>query len=256
MTVLPRKVEIVGSGISDVSMRATIDLVLNPPDGGLSVAVCNVHSVMASRRNPRLHDAIAQAGVATPDGMPLVWALNALEPGSHQRVDGYRLFHETIKAGIGRSTRHFLYGSTSDTLDELSGVLRTEYPGIEIAGILSPPFRTQTADEGLTDLAVIRASNSDVVWVGLGMPKQEIWMNTAKSALPGISLVGVGAVFDWVAGNVPKAPDWMQRSGLEWLYRLAKEPRRLWRRYAWNNPAYLVLLTIQVLRGRRSRARS
>ncbi len=256
MTVLPPKVDVVGTGVSDVSVPTAVGWILSPPDGGLDMAVCNVHTVMTARRDPVLSDAIARADIATPDGMPLVWALNALQAGSHERVDGYRLFRETIRAGIDQSKRHFFFGSTEETLEALTETVRSLYPDVQIAGSLAPPFRSQTPDETLADLAAIRASDPDIVWVGLGMPKQELWMRTVRSSLPGVTLVGVGAVFDWVAGHVTKAPEWMQRSGLEWLYRLFKEPRRLWRRYAWNNPAFLVLLATQILWERWSRARS
>lgn len=256
MMAIPPKVDIIGTGISDVTVRVAVGLVLEPPGDGLSVAVCNVHTIMTARRESEVHDAVVRADLATPDGMPVVWALDALQPGTHERVDGYRLFDATMTSGLEASTRHFFYGSTVSTLAMLVETARRQYPGVMIVGSLSPPFRPQTSGEIDDDLGAIRACRPDIVWVGLGMPKQEIWMQTAKPALPGVAIVGVGAVFDWVAGSVPKAPEWMQRCGLEWLYRLGREPRRLWRRYAWNNPAYLVLLAAQIARERWSRARS
>ncbi|MCB1247003.1 MAG: WecB/TagA/CpsF family glycosyltransferase, partial [Acidimicrobiia bacterium] len=134
-----------------------------------------------------------------------------------------------------------------DTIETLKTQIALFAPGATIVGHIAPPFRPLTAEEHAEDIATIRGSGADVVWVGLGMPKQELWMGANHDALPGVALVGVGAAFDFLAGTVKQAPGWMQRSGLEWVYRLIQEPRRLWRRYIWNNPAYVVLLTIQVL---------
>jgi len=251
------KVVVAGTGISTTTCDRVAQTLLDPPAAGAMVAVCNVHSVMSARRDPGLRAALAGADLATPDGMPLVWALRAMGMPGQERVDGRHIFDATIRAGLERGTRHFLYGSTPETLGAISGNLRRQYPGIKIAGTHSPPFRPLTAGEVDADLARIRDSGAQVVWVGLGMPKQELWMHEMHPQLPGVSMAGIGAVFDWVAGNATEAPDWMQRVGLEWLYRLSQDPRRLWRRYIWNNPAYLVLLGVQVGRrriGRRLRA--
>ena len=130
-----------------------------------------------------------------------------------------------------------------DCVEEISGLTRSkEAGGVAVAGTHAPPFRTLTDSEFRSELARIQAAAPDVVSIGIRMPKQEMWMARAGGALPGVSLVGVGAVFDWVAGNVRRAPAWMQRSGLEWLDRIYSEPRRLWRRYLWNSPAYLGLV--------------
>jgi N-acetylglucosaminyldiphosphoundecaprenol N-acetyl-beta-D-mannosaminyltransferase len=125
--------------------------------------------------------------------------------------------------------------------------LRARYPEVNITGMYSPPYGPIDEEELDKVLAEIRDSRTKVVWVGLGVPKQEVWIHQVRDRLPGVSLVGVGAVYDWVAGNVSVAPEWMQNAGLEWFYRLMKEPRRLWRRYIYNNPAYLVLLAGQVV---------
>lgn len=247
---LPPRVDVVGTGISVAAVDETVELILHPGEDGLSVAVCNVHSVMSARRDSSLRVALSEADLATADGMPLVWAMRALGEPEQERVDGYALFAATIAAGLDRGTRHFFYGSTEETLEGLTGRLGEDYPGIEIVGTLSPPFGSLPADEMDTHLQAIRDSGAEVVWVGLGMPRQERWIALASPQLPRRSLVGIGAVFDWVAGNQPKAPEWMQRAGLEWLYRLVHDPRRLWKRYVWNNPAYLLLLGLQVARAR------
>ena len=144
--------------------------------------------------------------------------------------------------------KHYLYGSTAETLEALQVELGEIAPQSEIVGAFSPPFREMTSEESDAAMGAIRDSGADVVWVGLGMPKQELWMHRMRPELPGIALLGVGAAFDFLAGTKKQAPAWMQKAGLEWLFRLVQEPRRLWRRYVWNNPAYVVLLTVQVIR--------
>jgi N-acetylglucosaminyldiphosphoundecaprenol N-acetyl-beta-D-mannosaminyltransferase len=258
LTGPPPKVNIVGTGVSAVTVAEASHLVLNPPEQGLVVAVANVHSVMSARRSEELARTLRRADLVTPDGMPLVWAQRALGIKATERVDGLRLFTSTVEAGLSAGTRHYFYGSSPETLQLIEARLRAASPGLQIAGMASPPFRELSPEEQAAYVAAIRESGPNVVWVGLGMPKQELWMDAVHDSLPGIALVGVGAVFDWVAGTVRKAPQWMQKSGLEWLFRFGQEPGRLWRRYAWNNPAFLALLSVQVLRhrmGNRSLAR-
>lgn len=244
---LAERLPVVGTGVSILTLEDTVQRILTPPREGAFVAVANVHSLMTARSNPQLAAALTEADIVTPDGMPLVWALRGLGRREQERVHGMALAAATMEAGIDGGVRHFFYGSSPQTLDALRTNLGHAYPNIQIAGTHSPPFRPLTDEETKDDARRILESGATIVWVGLGAPKQELWMHRMRPLLPGISLVGVGAVFDWFAGNVAKAPDWMQRSGLEWLYRLSREPRRLWRRYAYNNPAYLVLLGRQLL---------
>ena len=250
MTLLPPRVDILGTGVSALTLGEASHLLLNAPKEGLVVAVGNVHTVMSARRSVELAQALSRADVVTADGMPLVWAQRGLGIEAPDRVDGLRLFTSTIEAGLPRGARHCFYGSSPENLELMEARLRQSYPDLQIAGMLSPPFRPLSPQEESADVETIRASEPDVVWVGLGMPKQELWMDRVRSGLPGVALVGVGAVFEWISGTVRKAPSWMQSAGLEWLFRLAQEPRRLWRRYAWNNPAFLVLCSAQVLRHR------
>jgi N-acetylglucosaminyldiphosphoundecaprenol N-acetyl-beta-D-mannosaminyltransferase len=254
VTSLPPKVDVLGTGISATTVDETAELILDPPADGLRVAICAVHGVMAARRDPALRAALASVDIATTDGVPLVWALRLSGVPDQQRVYGNTVFRETIERGLKHDTSHFFYGSTPETLHDVVANLTSDHPSLRIAGFHSPPFRTLTDDEIVDDIDAIAQATPDVVWVGLGMPKQELWMAQAGNQLPGISIVGVGAVFDWVAGNVKQAPEWMQGAGLEWLYRIYREPRRLWRRYLWNNPAYLALLAQQVARQRVQRS--
>lgn len=245
---LPARYEVVGTPISRTDYDEVIDLLRKPPtDRALVVAVCNVHSVMSARRDPLLSSALRGADIATPDGMPLVWSLRSKGYSDQSRVYGPEIMERTLTGAGG--TRHFLYGSRPETLRSLSerarGLLA---PGSSIVGEISPPFRQLTTDELDDHCAQIRASAADVVWVGLGMPRQELWMADVAAQLPGMALVGVGAAFDFLAGTVPQAPAWMRDSGLEWLYRLSREPTRLWRRYALTIPGFLLLSAGELIR--------
>ena len=245
---IPHRIDVLGTGISATTVDETVDLILNPPARGLRVAVCSVHGVMAARHDPQLRSALASADIATTDGVPLAWALRLNGVPDQQRVYGHTVFLTTLERGLSQNASHYFYGSTEETIGKLLANVQSDHPSLNVAGWTSPPFRALTDEEFAADVQRIADASPDIVWVGLGLPKQEVWMARAGPELPELSLVGVGAVFDWVAGNVTQAPGWMQRSGLEWLYRLSREPRRLWRRYLWNIPAYLVLLAVQVVR--------
>ena len=251
---LPYRAPVVGTGISVTSYDQVLELLdFRPPDRALVVAVCNVHSVMSARKSAELSTALPGADITTPDGVPLVWALRSLGHQNQQRVYGPELMRRALQQGVDSGWAHYLYGSTPDTLDRLESAIRSLTPEPLLVGRHSPPFRELTDEEISEDAGRIRESGANVVWVGLGMPKQELWMHRVREFLPGVTLVGVGAAFDLIAGTVSQAPPWMQRAGLEWLYRLFQEPRRLWRRYAWNNPAFLATWgreTIQRLIGR------
>jgi len=247
MKTFPEKVDVVGAGISAASLSEVVDHILDPPEGGLVVAISNVHAVMTARREPEFAAALAGADIATTDGMPLAWALRGMGVKGQERVDGFKVHLAAIEAGLADQVGHYFYGSTPKTLDKMEVKLRLRYDQINITGMYSPPFGPIDDEELEKVLTEIRDSGTRVVWVGLGVPKQEIWMQQVRDRLPGVSVVGIGAVFDVVAGNTKNAPEWMQRAGLHWLYRLISEPRRLWRRYIFNNPAYLVLLGKQLL---------
>jgi N-acetylglucosaminyldiphosphoundecaprenol N-acetyl-beta-D-mannosaminyltransferase len=223
-----------------------------PRDEAMVIAACNVHSVMSARRDPALAEALRSADIATPDGVPLVWTLRRTARPDQQRVYGPDLMRLALIDEVGRGWKHYLYGSTPETLARLVRSIEEFAPNAVIVGAHSPPFRALTAEDDQADAERIRSSGADIVWVGLGMPKQELWMHRMAGSLPGMALAGVGAAFDFLAGVVDEAPQWMQRAGLEWLYRLGKEPRRLWRRYVWNNPAFVFLVLKQLAAQRRT----
>lgn len=235
-------VDLFGTPVASCSVGGVAGLIRDPGPSGRVIAIGNVHSVMSARRDADLAGALRAAEVVTPDGMPLVWAMRVSGDRSVERVTGLDVMTTTIRQGIDDGVGHFFYGSTPRVLDALVGRLKEEFPGIRISGTISPPFRRLTHRELSDHIRQIRESGASVVWVGLGMPKQELWMHDVHPELPGMSLVGVGAAFDWFAGNKKRAPVWMQTAGLEWLFRLSMEPRRLWRRYALNNPHFMLLL--------------
>lgn len=215
------------------------------------VTVTGVHGVMESQRDPALRDIHNAAGMVTPDGMPLVWLGKADGHRHITRVYGPDLMLEVFRRAAAAGHKHFLYGATDDTLARLRAALEARFPGTRIVGTFSPPFRELTADEENDIVAMINASGADLVWVGLSTPKQERWMARYRDRLEAPVLLGVGAAFDFHAGLKKQAPAALQRAGLEWLYRLCQEPRRLGRRYLANNPAFIALILRERLLRRR-----
>ena len=246
---LPHRVALLGVPLSATSYAEVLDLLDVPPTGdrARTLAFCNVHSVMTARKDPELRRALADIDVTTTDGMPLVWALRRLGVSEQQRVYGPDLMEMALPHSVDRGWRHYFYGAAPETLEALLSRVEAMGPGIEIVGSHSPPDRTLTADEEAERLEEIRRSGATHVWVGLGMPKQELFVHRVADRLPGMSLLAVGAAFDMHAGTVSQAPDWIQDRGLEWAYRWAQEPRRLTSRYMVNNPLFLLLLGRELL---------
>jgi N-acetylglucosaminyldiphosphoundecaprenol N-acetyl-beta-D-mannosaminyltransferase len=222
-------------------------------DGRAYVTAAAVNLVMSAREEPETLAAVLGATLAVPDGQPLVWALRALGHKRATRVYGPDLMLAFCERAAREGIPMYLYGGrTPAALEQLEARLRERFPGLSIAGGYSPPFRELTAAEERQAIAAIDASGARVVWVGTGQPKQEQWMLAMRPRLQAPLLVGVGAAFDFHAGLVSQAPRWMQRSGLEWSYRLSREPRRLWRRYARYNPRFVVAFLRQWLTRSRS----
>ena len=220
------------------------------------VTAAAVNLVMSAREDPQARAAVLGATLAVPDGQPLVWALRALGHTRATRVYGPDLMARFCERAALDGTPIYLYGGrTPEALELLEARLRERFPGLSIAGGYSPPFRALTAEEELDVIAAIDASGAEVVWVGTGQPKQEKWMLAMRPRLSAPLLVGVGAAFDFHAGLVSQAPKWMQRNGLEWVYRLSREPRRLWRRYARYNPLFVAGFLRQYARHLRERGR-
>jgi N-acetylglucosaminyldiphosphoundecaprenol N-acetyl-beta-D-mannosaminyltransferase len=221
-------------------------------DGRAYVTAAAVNLLMSAREDAAAREALLGATLAVPDGQPLVWALHALGNRSATRVYGPDLMARFCARAAQLAIPMYLYGGrTPAALELLERRLRERFAGLRIVGGYSPPFRELTAAEDEQVIAAIDASGAAVVWVGTGQPKQEKWMARMRPRLAAPMLVGVGAAFDFHAGLIPQAPPWMQRSGLEWVYRLAREPRRLWRRYARYNPRFVAGFLRQYLAHRR-----
>jgi N-acetylglucosaminyldiphosphoundecaprenol N-acetyl-beta-D-mannosaminyltransferase len=213
-----------------------------------------VHAVMVSRRDSQMRDALKGAALTVPDGMPLVWAANALGESLPNRVYGPELMRRYSDRCAEKGHRVWLYGGRDQgSLAQLALNLRHNHPGIEIVGGYSPPFRPLDLAEEESLVEQINRDRPDVLWVGVGVPKQEKWMARMRDRLEVPVMCGVGAAFDFHAGRISQAPLWMQERGLEWTYRIAQEPRRLLPRYLSNNPRFLVAFARQLGRERLGR---
>ena len=203
------------------------------------VCICNVHSVVTASRDLAYGTAVERADLATPDGAPIAWMLRRLGIPGQVRINGPDLMSTYCEQAAARGEPVFFYGGTDATLARLAHVLRERHPGIRIAGSISPPFRALTPQEDADIVKTINDSGAPVLWVGLGCPKQEFWMAAHRGQVNAV-MIGVGAAFDYLAGTVPRAPQWMQDAGLEWAHRLASEPQRLWKRYLVTNTLFLL----------------
>lgn len=202
------------------------------------MCVSNVHTTVTAY-DKEFYKKIQNGGImAIPDGGPLSTVGRKRGFEDMERTTGPSYMGEILKEGVEKGYRHFFYGSTEETLKKLKKILPEQFPGIHIAGMYSPPFRTLTEEEDTNIVKEINESNADFVWVGLGAPKQEIWMSNHQGKINGF-MVGVGAAFDFYAGNIDRAPEWMQKHNLEWLYRLRQDPKRLFKRYFYTNVKFI-----------------
>lgn len=210
------------------------------------ICICNVHSVVTARQDPAFGQALEHADMATPDGMPVTWMLRHMGFPEQQRINGPDLMWRFCALAEQRGVPVFFYGNTEGTLAALRERLLLAFPQLQIAGTYSPPFRAMTAAEDDDIVLRINASDAQVVFVSLGCPKQELWMASHRGRIDAV-MVGVGAAFDYHAGTIKRAPPWMQQRGLEWLYRLGAEPRRLWKRYLVTNSLFVLGAARQLL---------
>jgi N-acetylglucosaminyldiphosphoundecaprenol N-acetyl-beta-D-mannosaminyltransferase len=238
----PPTADVLGVPLALTDYEGALDWIDETVARGRGGYVCAsaTHLVMATREDPELRAAVLGSDLVVPDGQPLVWAVNLLGYELADRVYGPDLMDRACERATRTGRRMYLYGGRShDALVQLTRNLRLRHPGLEIVGGYAPPFRELTAEEREAVEADIARSGAEVVWVGIGVPKQEKWMAEMSARLPRCVLVGVGAAFDFHGGLIPQAPAWMQRRGLEWVFRLAHEPRRLWRRYLHYNPRFV-----------------
>jgi N-acetylglucosaminyldiphosphoundecaprenol N-acetyl-beta-D-mannosaminyltransferase len=209
------------------------------------VCLADVHAVMESRWDPEFRRIHNGADLVTPDGMPLVWLCRLAGFRNADRVYGPDLLLALVEHSVERGYSHFFYGGGPGVPDALAARLASRFPGLLVAGTLSPPFRDLSEAEMEEMARTVNRTRPDIVWVGLSTPKQERWMRRQLGRMEAPVMIGIGAAFDFHSGHKPQAPRWIQRSGFEWLFRLATEPRRLWRRYAACVPSFAVLAFAQ-----------
>jgi len=238
---IPR-IDVLGVGISAINMDVAVAELARWVAEGEQHYVCvtGVHGVMESQSDHELLKIHNRSGLTTPDGMPMVWAGKRAGAEDMSRVYGPDLMLEICKHSPGRGWRHYFYGGKEGVPELLARRLQEQFEGLQVVGTYSPPFRALTESESNEIASMINETKPHFVWVGLSTPKQERWMNANIGRLDAPALLGVGAAFDIHAGLLPQAPAWMQQRGLEWLYRLLKEPRRLWKRYLGNNPRFVL----------------
>jgi N-acetylglucosaminyldiphosphoundecaprenol N-acetyl-beta-D-mannosaminyltransferase len=215
------------------------------------VVVCPVHSVMVGQSDPGYRAIVNRAGMVTPDGMPLVFLSRRMGYHDVERVYGPDLMLAFSELAAERGFRNYYYGGAEGVPETLAEALTARFPGLEVVGTYSPPFRDLTEEEDQAIIDAINEAKPDIVWIGLGSPKQDAWMAEHRARLNAPVLIGVGAAFDFLSGRKRQAPRWMQRNGLEWFYRLVHEPRRLWRRYLINNSLFIYFMLLQLIGLRR-----
>ena len=234
---------VLGIPLALIDYEGTLDWIDATVEAGGRGYLCvaAVHTVVATQDDAGLRAAVLGADFTVPDGKPLVWALRMLGHPVEDRVYGPDLMERACERAARSGQRFYLYGGRNPgALAELARMLRLRYPGLQIVGGYAPPFRALTAREEAAVAADINRSGADVVWVGIGVPKQEKWMARMRPRLKAPVLIGVGAAFDFHAGLIPQAPPLLQRIGMEWAFRLVQEPRRLWRRYLRYNPRFVI----------------
>lgn len=233
--------EIMGVHISVTNMEKTFNKIKDNLSewSGKYICVSNVHTTVTASEDDNYKSIQNKAVISLPDGGPLSKFSREQGYSGASRVTGPDLMQRVLGESAENGWKHYFYGSTQETLDKLKKVIEERYPGAEICGMTSPPFRPLTVQEDAEIVKTINEANPDFVWVGLGAPKQEVWMAAHEDRVKGL-MIGVGAAFDYECGNIKRAPMWMQRANLEWLYRLMQDPKRLFSRYIRTNTKYLI----------------
>jgi N-acetylglucosaminyldiphosphoundecaprenol N-acetyl-beta-D-mannosaminyltransferase len=251
----PDAITLLGVKVSSVSLAEAVQTIehwikVKQPT---YVTCTGMHGIMESREDPDIKRIHNEAGMVVPDGMPLVWMNHYYGRRHVTRCYGPDLFLEVMKRSVEEDAgfRHFFYGGAEGVPEDLGKRMQKRFPGLKVVGTYSPPFRPLTPEEDDEIISMIRDSDADIVWIGLSTPKQERWMADHVKKLGHPVQIGVGAAFDFHTGRVVQAPRLIQKSGLEWLFRLVVEPRRLWKRYLKNVPLFLLLSLRQMVSGKR-----
>jgi N-acetylglucosaminyldiphosphoundecaprenol N-acetyl-beta-D-mannosaminyltransferase len=230
--------------VSLINMGEAISTILSWIESGRAHYICvrDVHGIMRAQDDADLLEIHNGAGLVTPDGMPLVWVARWRGHSNVSRVCGADLVAALCEASMDREMAHYFYGGKPGVAQRMATALTARFPRLRVAGCEAPPFGALSVEEDAAAIARIASAKPGIVWVGLSTPKQEFWMRDHVGRIPGATLIGVGAAFDFYAGDVKRAPEWMHHRGLEWLHRLVSEPRRLWRRYLVLAPKFVLML--------------
>ncbi|MGF1523896.1 MAG: WecB/TagA/CpsF family glycosyltransferase [Leptolyngbyaceae cyanobacterium] len=240
-------INLTGTPVTTLPLEEQVQAVLDWAERFSSRVVClaNVHMLMESRWDTTFRQVLEDADLVTPDGMPLVWMIKAMGIKKQDRVAGMDFFLRACQRAADQGVQIYLLGSTQDVLSRMQQRLKTDFPSLSLAGVESPPFRPLTPAEDRDLIQRINQSGAGLTFVSLGCPKQERWMAEHKDKVRSV-MVGIGAVFEVYAGTRKHAPKWIRDLGLEWLYRLVQEPRRLWKRYWKTIPPFILLATHQI----------
>ncbi len=245
------KVPILGINISALnSYQEAYNVLLNRIRLSSSpsyITVNNVHTIVEGVMNKKYGEIINSAFLALPDGKPLTVVAKMKGSKNIERIFGPTFMEKTIDWGRKDGLKHFFWGSSKETLEKMLSQIKVSFPEVKIAGAVSPPFRRLTKDENRNYINQMNGAGPDIIWIGLGAPKQEIWMYENYKKLNRGVMIGIGAGFDYLAGNTQHAPEWMKKYALEWLYRLIQEPHRLWKRYLVTNSLFIWYLLLEFL---------
>ncbi len=242
-------INILGVPVGAVDMPLVLDTLRDWIRDGTSRYICatDVFNVTSASANDQHRAALLEADLIVPDGTPLSWVGRLRGNRRIRRVCGPDLLLAACERSQSEGWRHFFYGGAEGVAESLAETLKERYPGLQVAGTECPPFRPLSEEETAQMVDRVEAANTDIMWIGLGCPKQEIWMNQHVGRMKDVVLVGVGAAFDFHTDRVHRAPAWMRNYGLEWLHRLTSEPKRLWRRYCYYAPRFVLLSLIETL---------
>lgn len=245
------RLDLLGVRVSDVNIPKAVAIIDRWISSKYKAYVCvaPVSTLVDCQRDGRYREVVNRAGMVTPDGMPVVWLGKTKGSRTIQRTYGPDLLTAVCENGSKEGYRHFFYGGSLDTLDRLQAKLKIKAPDLNVVGKISPDFMPQARLESNEVIESINQARPDILWVGLGSPKQDFWMSMHRPLLDVPVIIGVGAAFDFLSGVKPQAPVWMQRSGLEWAFRLWHEPRRLWRRYLIGNSAFVYYVCREHFKG-------
>ncbi len=245
--------DVLGVKVSAVNLHRAVEIAAQWIETSHPGYICvtGVHGVMEAQRSPDLREILNRAVMNTPDGMPMSWVGRLQGFQDMDRVFGPEFMSAMCRLSLTRGYRHFLYGGMPGVAEQLQAALQRKFPGLQVVGTYTPPFRSLNAGEEDALALQIQNARPDIMWIGLSTPKQERFMAQYVNRLQVPLLVGVGAAFDYHTGRIRDCSPWIKRAGLQWLHRLVQDPHRLWRRYLRNNPSFVWNITLQMLKLRR-----